>query len=221
MRVPLILTTSRGITLDTDALLQTVDRLFTVLAERQMPYVLVGGIAILSYIPGRNTADIDLIFSLPSLRQVPEIVVSSQDNNLARGTFETLQIAFLLTSNPFFAMIQQHYATTRAFREHDLPCATVDGLVLLKLYALPSLYRQGDFVRVGLYENDIATLRQAYQPDLDALLTVLARYVSATDLVALQEIVSDLRQRLVRFQHRRQGCAVTLSHVLQWPLARM
>ncbi len=76
--------------------------------------------------------------------------------------------------------------------------------MLLKLYALPSLYRQGDFVRVGLYENDIATLMQAYQPDLDALLTVLARYVSATDLVALQEIVSDLRQRLVRFQHRSE-----------------
>jgi hypothetical protein len=196
------LATARGITMDTDALLQTVDRLFTVLDERQVTYVLVGGIAILSYIPGRNTEDIDLIFSVPALRQVPEIILSSQDTNFARGTFETLQIDLLLTRNPFFAMIQQHYATIRAFRERALPCATVEGLLLLKLYALPSLYRQGDFVRVGLYENDIATLMQAYQPALDALLAVLARYVSTTDLVALEEIVGDIRQRLARFQHR-------------------
>lgn len=108
----------------------------------------------------------------------------------------------LLTSNPVFAVIQQHYVTIRAFRERDLSCATVEGLILLKLYALPSLYRQSDFVRVGLYENDIATLMQAYQPDLDALLTVLARYVSAIDLVTLQEIVGDIQQRLARFQRR-------------------
>jgi hypothetical protein len=34
----------------------------------------------------------------------------------------------------------------------------VEGLILLKLYALPSLYRQGNFAKVGIYENDVATL---------------------------------------------------------------
>jgi hypothetical protein len=55
-------------------------------------------------------------------------------------------------------MVQRRYATIKPFRERDIPCATVAGLLLLKLYALPSLYRQGSFARVGLYENDIATL---------------------------------------------------------------
>jgi hypothetical protein len=43
------------------------------------------------------------------------------------------------------------------------------GLLLLKLYALPSLYREGNFARVGLYENDVATLLSyfAQRPDPD------------------------------------------------------
>jgi hypothetical protein len=110
----------------------------------------------LHYVPGRNTEDIDLIINVSSLQKLPEITLISQDANFARGTFETLQIDFLLTRNPFFAMVQRQYATVHTFRERDIPCATVEGLLLLKLYALPSLYRQGNFVRVGLYENDMS-----------------------------------------------------------------
>jgi len=185
----------------TDALLQAVDRLFTLLHERQIAYLLVGGVAMLYYVQGRNTEDIDLIISVSALHQLPEITVLSQDANFARGLFETLQIDFLLTRNPFFALIQRQYATVHAFHERDMPCATVAGLLLLKLYALPSLYRQGNFARVGLYENDIATLIQAYQPDLETLFAVLAQHLSATDMTALRDIVSEIQQRIARFQH--------------------
>ena len=149
---------------------------------------------------GRNTEDIDLI-SVSSFQKLPEIAMISQDANFARGTFETLQIDFLLTRNPFFAMVQRRYATVHAFHERDIPCATVEGLLLLKLYALPSLYRQGNFVRVGLYENDIATLSHAYQPDLDALFVVLAQHLSTSDMTALRDIVADIQQRIARFHH--------------------
>ena len=185
----------------TDALLQAVERLFTLLHERQIAYLLVGGVAMLHYVQGRNTEDIDLIISVSALQKLPEIILTSQDVNFARGTFETLQIDFLLTRNPFFAMVQRQYATVNAFHEREIPCATVEGLLLLKLYALPSLYRQGNFARVGLYENDIATLIHAYQPDLAALFAVLARYLSASDMTALRDIASDIQQRIARFQH--------------------
>src|SRR5215813_277685 len=188
--------------MNAEVLLEAVTQLFTLLHERQIDYLLVGGVAMLQYVQGRNTEDIDLIISVSSLQALPEIAITSQENNFARGTFATLQIDFLLTRNPFFAMVQRRYATIKPFRERDIPCATVEGLLLLKLYALPSLYRQENFARVGLYENDIATLMHAYGPDLDALFAVLAQHLSISDMRALRDIVAEIQQRLARFQHR-------------------
>jgi hypothetical protein len=184
---------------NSEGLLQSVDRLFTLLSERKIEYVLVGGIALLQYVEGRNTEDIDLIMALSSVRDVPEIAVVSQDADFVRGKFDDLQIDILLTSNSLFARVQQNYAARQQFAEHEIPCATVEGLLLLKLYALPSLYRQGNFARVGLYENDIATLLHDYQPNLEPLFEELASYVSETDLISLREIVAEIQQRIQRF----------------------
>lgn len=189
-------------TMHAETLLEAVAQLFTLLHERQIDYLLVGGVAMLQYVQGRNTEDIDLIVSLSSLQALPEITITSQESNFARGTFKTLQIDFLLTRNPFFGMVQRRHATIKTFQERDIPCATVAGLLLLKLYALPSLYRQGNFARVGLYENDIATLMHDYQPDLGALFEELVLHVSASDLAALRDIVAAIQHRLARF---RQG----------------
>lgn len=184
---------------NSDNLLQSVNRLFTLLTEREIDYVLVGGIALLQYIEGRNTEDIDLIMALSSLRNLPEISIISQDADFARGKFDDLQIDLLLTSNPLFARVQQKYAISQQFVEHAIPCATVEGLLILKLYALPSLYRQGNFARVSLYENDIATLLYDYRPQLDPLFEELANYVSDADLRSLREIVAEIEQRIQRF----------------------
>lgn len=184
----------------TDSLLQAVERLFTLLHERQVAYLLVGGIAMLQYVQGRNTEDIDLIMAVSDLQKLPEITITEQDENFARGTFGDLQIDFLLTSNPLFGRVQRRYATIQPFRERDIPCATVEGLLLLKLYALPSLYRQGNFARVGLYENDIATLMHGYQPDLAPLFEELACHLSASDVTSLHDIVAEIQQRIERFQ---------------------
>jgi predicted nucleotidyltransferase len=182
-----------------DSLLEAVAQLFTLLHERQIDYLLVGGVAMLHYVQGRNTEDIDLIISVSALQALPEIAVTSQENHFARGTFATLQIDFLLTRHPFFAMVQRRYATIKPFRERDIPCATVEGLLLLKLYALPFLYRQGNFARVGLYENDIATLMHDYRPDLDPLFEELEPHLRASDIATLRDIVGDIRQRIARF----------------------
>ncbi len=184
---------------NSDRLLHSVDRLFALLSERGIDYLLVGGIALLQYVEGRNTEDIDLIMALSSLENLPEISVVSQDADFARGNFDGLQIDVLLTTNPLFAKVQQQYAATQQFSEHAIPCATVEGLLILKLYALPSLYRQGNFARVSLYENDIATLLHAYQSNIEPLFAELAKHVSETDLTSLREIVAEIQQRIRRF----------------------
>jgi hypothetical protein len=193
----------RGGFMNTDTLLQTVAQLFALLREREVEYLLVGGVAMLQYIEGRNTEDIDLIMALSSLERLPEIGIESRDADFARGTFHELHIDILLTQNPLFDKVKQDYATIQPFIEQDIPCATVEGLLLLKLYALPSLYHQGNFARVGLYENDIATFMNDYRPQMEPLFEELAHHLSESDLHALREIVTEIRQRLDRFQRKQ------------------
>lgn len=187
-----------------DDILQTVASLFALLNQRKIKTVLVGGIALLQYIPGRNTQDIDLIVAVSSLKKLPEVQITSKDIYFARGNFKELQIDFLLTKNPIFAHVQHKYTTTQRFLEQDITSATVEGLVLLKLYALPSLYRQGDFARAGLYENDIATLMYYHKPDIDLIQQELRQYIGDSDASAIKDTVADINKRIARFQ---QGTA--------------
>ncbi len=53
--------------MESASLLQVVNRLFTLLDERGIDYVLVGGVALLNYVEGRNTQDIDLIMAFARL----------------------------------------------------------------------------------------------------------------------------------------------------------
>ena len=52
-----------------DDILPTVAELFTLFKQRKVRPVLVGGIALLQYIQGRNTEDIDLIVAVSSLKK--------------------------------------------------------------------------------------------------------------------------------------------------------
>jgi hypothetical protein len=190
---------NQGGTVSDSALLDAVDRLFALLEERRIEYLLVGGIALLQYVEGRNTEDIDLIMALSSLEKVPEIRPVSREQDFARGAFDGLQIDLLLTSNPLFDLVRRRHATRRPFVEREIPCAAPEGLVLLKLYALPSLHRQGDFTRVALYETDILTLMQRCGIDLEPLFEELTGHLSRTDLDSLRKIAAELRQRIERF----------------------
>jgi len=185
-----------------DLLIETVARFFSLLRERQIECVLVGGIALLQYVEGRNTEDIDLIMGVSSLERMPELLVESRDQDFARGKFGDLKVDVLLTSNALFDQVKQHYTTTQRFVEQDIPCATVEGLILLKLYALPSLYRQGNFARVGLYENDVATLLHAYNSPIERLLEELTLYLSESDLTQVKQISNEIQQRISRFEAR-------------------
>jgi len=188
--------------MSSDLLIETVARFFSLLRERQIDYVLVGGIALLQYVKGRNTEDIDLIMTLSSLESLTELQVDTRDADFARGRFRNLKVDVLLTSNPLFDEVRKRYTTMQRFVEQDIPCATVEGLVLLKLYALPSLYRQGDFTRVGLYENDVATLLQAHSPPMEPLVAELSLYLSESDTTQVKQIINEIQQRINRFKER-------------------
>jgi len=177
-----------------------VEQFFNLLESRKIEYVLVNGIALLTYIEGRNTQDIDLIMALPSLAKLPEIKIESQDIYFARSKFGELQIDILLTKNPLFDKVAKAYSTEKQFLDRKIRCATVEGLLLLKLFALPSLYRQGSFERVGIYENDIATLINAFNPDMNSLLKELSKHLNETDLQEARTILNDIQTRIQRFR---------------------
>ena len=186
--------------MNSDSLLQSVQDLFAVLEQRKIDYVLVGGIALLHYVEGRNTQDLDLLMTLSSLEKLPELKVSSQDMYFVRTDFNGLQIDVLLTQNPLFKTVHSKYSKNQHFLDRNIPIATVEGLLLLKLYALPSLYRQGNFARVGIYENDIATLLHYYEPDMPSILSELSKYVNENDFAEIKGVVSDIQNRIKRFK---------------------
>ncbi len=187
--------------MNSDSLIQSVQDFFAVLEQRKIDYVLVGGIAILYYVEGRNTQDLDLLMAVSSLEKLPELKVSSQDTYFVRANYGELQVDVLLTKNPLFKKVHSDYSKVQRFLDRTIPLATVEGLLLLKLYALPSLYRQGNFARVGIYENDIATLLHYYQPDVSSLLNELYKYVNENDLAEIKGVVSDIQNRIKRFNN--------------------
>lgn len=194
----------QGDRMNSDSLIQSVQNLFAILEKREIDYVLVGGIALLHYVEGRNTQDLDLLMALSSLDKLPEFKITHQEQYFVRAEYEGLQIDVLLTTNPLFKRVHDEHAHVQHFLDGDIPIATVEGLLLLKLYALPSLYRQGNFSRVGIYENDIATLLYETQPDVSKLLTELSGYVSESDLAEIENIVAELQKRIRRFKNESE-----------------
>lgn len=187
--------------MNSDSLVQSVQDFFAVLEQRKIDYVLVGGIAILHYVEGRNTQDLALLMTVSSLEKLPELKVSSKDVNFVRANHNELQIYILLTQNPLFKKVHRQDSKVEKFLDRNIPLATVEGLLLLKLYALPSLYRQGNFARVGIYENDIATLLHYYQPNMSSLLNELSHYVNENDFFEIKGVVSDIQKRIKRFKN--------------------
>ncbi len=188
--------------MDLNKLLEAIPRLFDVLDERGIEYVLVGGIAMLVYVEGRNTQDIDLIVPRDALDKLPEIKIDEINVEFSKGWLEDLQVDFLFTQNQLFEKVRNSYSEIKRFVERDIPCATVEGLLLLKLFALPSLYRQGHFDRVRTYQKDIADLLERYQTDTVPLLEEIALHVLPSELDELQKIVAQIQQEMIASRQR-------------------
>jgi hypothetical protein len=178
--------------------------LFRLLAERRVDYLLVGGLAMLTYIKGRNTKDVDLLMSVAALEKMPEIIIEDRNDLFARGKFCSIQVDLLLTANPLFKIVLERFATRHPFEELAVPTATVEGMILLKLFALPSLYRQFDWERIHVYEGDVKTLLALHRPAMERLFTLLEPHIPPTDLNELKKIVSEEQQRIAKAEREIQ-----------------
>jgi hypothetical protein len=179
--------------------------LFRLLAERRVDYLLVGGLAMLTYVKGRNTKDVDLLMSVAALEQLPELKIEDRNDFFARGKFKSIQVDLLLTKNPLFKIVAEKFATKHPFDELSVPMATVEGMILLKLFALPSLYRQFDWERIHVYEGDVKTLLALHKPATEPLFVLLERHVLPTDLTELKKIVSEEQQRVAKVERGIQS----------------
>jgi hypothetical protein len=115
--------------------------------QRNIPFVVVGGIALLQHVPGRNTEDLDIIVAAPRLSDLPELEVIERNDMFAQTSFHGLRVDLLFFEHPFFQRIDRDFSAELPYSVGALRTATIEGLTLLKLFALPSLYRQFDLDR--------------------------------------------------------------------------
>ena len=79
-----------------------VEAFFRLLDERAVPYLLVGGVAMLAHVRGRNTEDIDFVVSTPDQdRLAPEVSIIERKGFFTVGRFrENLRVEFRGAENP-------------------------------------------------------------------------------------------------------------------------
>jgi len=188
---------------DFNQLTVAVDRLFEALESSRVPYLLVGGIAMLTYVEGRNTEDIDLIMRRDDLHDLEQMVITDENQNFIRADYQGLQVDLLLTQNLLFEQVQQQYRSEIKWGTRRIPCATPEGLVILKLYALPSLYGQGKFDRAALYETDVLQLAYNYNVQMEPAIKIIDPYVISSDRLEIRDIASDIERRMQRMVRPR------------------
>ncbi len=177
----------------------SVSRLFEIIKLQKIDnYLLVGGIAMLNYIDGRNTEDIDLVFDEGQISRIDGLEVISKDQDFCRAQFENIQIDLLLTNNKVFKYVLQYCGSKTSYADAtNIAIASPKGLVILKLYALPSLYRQGQFDRATLYESDITQLLRKYPVTITEVLKPLKPPVLlGSDLEEVRNIFLDIQSRI-------------------------
>ena len=177
-----------------------IDDFFEILREREIPFVVVGGIALLHHVPGRNTDDIDLIICSPDIARLPELEIGERNEMFAFGRYGDLRVDILFAEHPLFSLVAAEFSEPVRYEIGDLPTATVDGLLLLKLFALPSLYRQFALDRVAIYEADILQLLSRSDQGDDFYLEILAGHVPESDSTEVARILGEARAKVRRIR---------------------
>lgn len=182
--------------MDLNELFASVGRLFDLLEEREIDYVLAGGIAMLSYVEGRNTQDVDLVLAESELSKLPELRVEDRNETFARCWLGDLRVDLLFAENEPFKLVSEQLAIPRGFADRSVPCASEEGLLLMKLFALPSLYRQARFERVAIYESDLMGLISLGTGATERVWKLLEKLLLESDVEELRKIVADIENKL-------------------------
>jgi len=90
------------------------------------------------------------------------------------------------------------YVDTRNTQDIDFILALDDAKI--KLYALPSLYRQGDITRASIYESDITALQNTHLTSPEEILPILSSHLTESDLHEVSKILDEISHKLSRFQ---------------------
>ncbi len=101
----------------------------------------------------------------------------------------------MLADEEPFATIAKSEVTKQHFADREVACVTAEGLLLLKLYALPSLYRQGQLDKVRIYDGDIAGLLQKSGVSSGRVLERLKPYLLESDIAKLERVVAEIERR--------------------------
>src|SRR5262245_7762677 len=102
-----------------DDIRSEVRALFAALRDARLSYVLVGGVAMLSYVAVRNTQDVDLIVSPKEINRI-DWQATIQDRDFGKAHYHGLSVDLLLTSNPLFEYVSRHQRTEIVFDEHPI-----------------------------------------------------------------------------------------------------
>ena len=185
-----------GPIMNEELLIKETRQLIVALEKEKIPHVLVGGLAVLQFVEGRNTRDIALIIAVEDYPRLPGFVLREKNDWFGTGDCGPVRVDLLFTANPLFEEVARLHSQPRQFLDTTLNCATPRGIILLKLFALPSLYRQGLMERADLYETDILQLLRLDPATDEELLGRLRAHLIESDITALREVLHELRTRL-------------------------
>ena len=101
--------------------------------------------------------------------------------------------------NPVFAHALNNYQANCVIAGKTIRSLSSSGIALLKLYALLSLYLQGQHIRVATYEQDLEVLF-IVDPDIaeDRLLEFLGKHLVQSQLTELRNTCEEIRRKLSR-----------------------
>jgi hypothetical protein len=102
--------------------------------------------------------------SAADLAKLPELRIEQQNAEFARAWLGELRREFLFTKTKLFNTVRMSFVTTKRFVERDIPCATVEGLILTKLYALPSCIGKDDSTRLEFTNKSPSNLSVSGRP---------------------------------------------------------
>jgi hypothetical protein len=167
------------------------------LEAKGIEYALVGGAALLTIDDcQRPTDDFDFIIAKADIEQVSELTQESTDRNFGRYRYQGTRIDALYRNNPIFEYVISNCLRSAVIEGKEIMTATPEGIILLKLYALPSLYQQGQQRRALTYENDISgLLLQPIDVDFKKIFKVLSAELLPSQIAELQNILADCQRR--------------------------
>ncbi len=187
--------------MNADNLPKSVDNFLKLLSHHKIDIVIVGGIALLSYMQDRNTQDLDLIISKTDFYKLsPSLKIVESDENFANcETHDGLKVDFLFTDNAIFNYVKKAFCQKRDYQEGSFYIATVEGLVLMKLYAWADLRFNGSLfddkyllTKSLRYKNDIEVLLLNYEIDLVPLERILKKNLDASKFGLVENLIKQL-----------------------------